>query len=350
MVKKILLCTILFVIATTVLAQQQTYDLVTYTPPKGWTKEEKKNVIIFTKTDIAAKTWCQIGVYKSTVSKGSIEEDIKSEWNDLVVNYYKVTDSLQATETQEAEGWKIKAASGKFTFDNQPAAVMLTTFSGYNYCVSIIATTNSESYISAIEKFIETIDLKITDIVPEANTQVPATNMQESNNPANADIAGTWIKAGSVTPEYGSPASLGAGGSTKDEYIFNANGTYVFYSKVFGYSVKNLILVKESGNYSVNGNTLTIKPKTSIVESWSKKDGTDKWGNLVESVKRNLENVTYTFTKHYFSGIQQWNLILQTARPTNRDGSYGENPAFSNAYFFAPPSINNTPIDLPPGY
>lgn len=348
--KKILPCTMLFFIMTTVIAQQQTYDLISYTPPEGWTKEEKNNVIIFSKVDDLNKTWCQIGVYKSTASKGSIEEDIKSEWNELVVNYFKVTDTLQATETEEAEGWKIKAATGKFTFNNQPAAAILTTFSGYNYCVSIIATTNSESYISSIEKFISTIVLKKPEIVPDTITQVPADNMQDANNPANAEIAGTWIKAGSVTPAYGSPASWGAGGSTKDQYIFHANGTYVFYSKAFGYAVKNLILVKESGFYSVKGNTLTITPKTSIVESWSKKDGTDKWGNLVESVKRNLENVTYTFTKHYFSGIQQWNLILQTARPTNRDGSYGENPAFSNAYFFAPPANNNTPIDLPPGY
>src|SRR5947208_2869500 len=113
-------------------AQKQTYDLVSYTPPAGWKKEEKQNVIVYTKVDNKNKTWCQIGVYKSTVSKGSIENDLRSEWNETAVKQFSITDSMQATETQEAEGWKIKTGSGKFTFNNQPAAVLLTTFSGYD--------------------------------------------------------------------------------------------------------------------------------------------------------------------------------------------------------------------------
>jgi hypothetical protein len=281
-------------------------------------------------------------VYRSTTSKGSIEDDLQSEWNELAVKQYSITDSMQATETQEAEGWKIKAASGKFTFNNQPAAVLLTTFSGYDRCVSIVATTNSQTYLEAIETFNGTIELK----KPEAgrNTHTPL-----FNDPADSAITGTWIKSGSVNPVYADAVSWGAGGYTKNQYTFNANGTYTFYSKSFGYSVTNIILAKESGSFTIYGNKITLTPKTSVVEGWSKKDNTDKWGQLVSSQKRNLETTVYTFTKHYFSGIQIWNLVLQANSPTSRDGSFSTNTTFTNAYYYAPPSNNNLAIDLPPG-
>jgi hypothetical protein len=340
MEKTILLIATLILVSN-VFAQQQTFDLITYTPPKGWSKEEKKNVIVYTKADNKKKTWCQIGVYRSTTSKGNIDADLQSEWDELAVKQYKITDSMQASEAQEANGWKIKAASGKFVFNNQDAAVLITTFSGYERCVSVLAITNSQTYIKAIENFSGSLNVKKPD---PANTTV-----QTNNDPANAAIAGTWIKSSSVNPAYGDPASWGMGGYSKDQYVFYTNGTYAFYSKSFGYSVNNLILAKESGTYSINGNKITITPKTSVVESWSKKDNADKWGKLISSQKRNLETATYTFTKHYFSGIQQWNLILQSAKETQRDGNFGDNPNFPKGYFYAPPANNNTAIDLPPG-
>jgi hypothetical protein len=340
--KKTILFCFLCVSLWTAFAQKQTFDLITYTPPKEWKKEEKKNVIVYTKVDNKTKKWCQIGVYKSTASKGTIEDDLHSEWNEMAVKQFKITDTMQETETQEAEGWKIKSASGKFNFNDKPAAILLTTFSGYDRCVSIMATTNSQSYLETIEIFVGGIDLK----KPEADSN---TSQPVSNDHNNAAITGTWIKSGSVSPVYGNPASWGAGGYTKNQYVFNANGTYAFYSKSFGYSVANLIFAKESGTYSVNGNKITVAPKTSVIESWSKKDNTDKWGRLVSSQKINLETTTYTFTKHYFSGIQIWNLVLQSDRPTNRDGSFSTFTLFTNAYYYAPVSLNNTAIDLPTG-
>ena len=179
LIKAIFLLCVLCATVCTLFSQEQTFDLITYTPPKGWTKDEKKNVIVYSTVDNKTKTWCQIGIFRSTASKGTIDADLESEWNELAAKQYNITDSMQATETQEAEGWKIKAGSGKFTFSNQPAAALLTTFSGYNRCVSIMAITNSQGYLETVENFIGTIDLK----KPEVNTT--ATNNQVSQQPVN---------------------------------------------------------------------------------------------------------------------------------------------------------------------
>src|SRR5690349_14654868 len=111
--KKIFFLCFLISSATLVFAQKQTFDLVSFTAPEGWTKEEKPNVVVYTIIDKKNNTWCQIGVYKSTASKGNIEDDLQSEWNEMAVKPYGITDTMQATETQEADGWKIKTASGK---------------------------------------------------------------------------------------------------------------------------------------------------------------------------------------------------------------------------------------------
>ena len=96
--KKVFLFIATYLLVLTMVGQQQTFDLVTYTPPKGWKKEEKENVITYTKIDKAIKAWCVIGVVKSTVSKGNIDADLESEWNELAVKQYNA-ESMEATET-----------------------------------------------------------------------------------------------------------------------------------------------------------------------------------------------------------------------------------------------------------
>lgn len=179
--KKIILFCLFSFIAAISFAQKETFDLISYTPLKGWTKEEKQNVVVYTKVDNKNKTWCQIGVYKSTESKGNIEDDLQSEWNEMAVKQFSITDSMQATETQEADGWKIKSGSGKFTFNNQPAAVLLTTFSGYDRCTSIIATTNSQAYLEAIQNFVGTIDLKKPETITNTNIQTVQQNSSSNS-------------------------------------------------------------------------------------------------------------------------------------------------------------------------
>jgi hypothetical protein len=169
-----------------VLAQTQTFDLVQYKAPASWTKTEKENVLIYSVVNNENRTWCQIGVVKSTASKGSIEADLESEWIELAVKQYNA-DSMQASETQEADGWKIKAASGKFMHNNEPSAVLLTTFSGYNRCVSILATTNSQAYLEAITNFVGNIDIKKPESIAASNN-----NIQQTNNTSQAGQTGNF--------------------------------------------------------------------------------------------------------------------------------------------------------------
>ncbi|NCI47435.1 hypothetical protein [Sediminibacterium soli] len=168
--KKIIFCC--FCLSTiTSIAQKQTYDLVIYTPPAGWKKEEKSNLTAYSMTDNEKNSWCQIFIVKSTVSKGSIGADFESEWQELAVKNYHPSEMSQSDKAEEADGWKIKSGVGKFVFNKSDANIILTTFSGYGRCVSIVAITNSGDYSSATKKFWESIDL----VKPSATTPVTPT-------------------------------------------------------------------------------------------------------------------------------------------------------------------------------
>lgn len=159
---KILLFISFGFISLNLLAQKHTFDVLSFTPPKGWSKETKEGIISYTKANNTKKTWCRINIFKSTASKGNIQTDFASEWTELIEKTCKATDSAQAGDITELKGWKVKTGIGKFTFNNAGAISILTTFSGFGKCASVVALTNSETYLPEIEKMLASADLKKT--------------------------------------------------------------------------------------------------------------------------------------------------------------------------------------------
>ncbi len=329
MKKIILLCS--FCVAATILlcpvevsAQKETFDITSYTPPNKWKKEVTENTISY--INVNKNNWCRIGIIKSTASKGSIEQDFESEWKELIIKNYNPSETPQLTEVQEADGWKIRAGTAKFTFNNADAIAMLTTMSGFDRCVSIIAVTNSQDYTKDIETLLSSVEL--------INTGTGLQQTPVSNDDKNS-IIGTWGKSnmvGHVNNRFGNYSY------NKQQYTFSANGSYGFAAKTYDEKSSETFLIKERGNFVISGNTITITPKTSVVETWSKKNGADKWGKLLSSQKRTLEKVTYQFS------IADNNLLLQTPKQTARDGNFNT----ATIYTYGPPGTF-TAIILPEG-
>lgn len=167
-------------------AQKQTFDLFTYTPPQGWKKEIKEGVVSYTYVDKNDRSWCQTGLYKSTISKGNIDADFNSEWETLITKQYQTYEPPSGTDTSEAEGWNIKSGAGKFIFNNKETMVLLTTFSGYGVCLSVVATMPNQRYLVDIENLIGSLELK----TPDLNEQNSTTQLNLNNSlPANNDFA-----------------------------------------------------------------------------------------------------------------------------------------------------------------
>ncbi|HEX7295608.1 MAG TPA: lipocalin family protein [Pyrinomonadaceae bacterium] len=338
--KQLLLLTVCFLSFVVGSAAQisDTFDIATFQPPAEWKKQTKEGVVIFSTLNEQKGTYAMITLYGSGESSGNAKDDFDSEWQQFVVGQLGIKGRPEIEPVQNIQGWAV--ISGGTTFQNEQgtSAIILRTYSGYGKTFSATAIFNSQDNLPAIEAFAASIKLRKPETRPQA---APA------NNESAVSIVGTWGKSAGAHMSYGDPVAAGMAGYSKDQYTFNADGTYTFVSKTFRMSFDKLLLVRENGSYQINGDTITISPKRSVIQAWSKRDGGDSWGRLLTTQNRALEAVTYRFTKHYFSGIQVWNLVLQADRPTQRDGPFSNNTSFTNAWYYAPISPNNPVIELP---
>jgi hypothetical protein len=328
---KYLICLFFIYSVTHLVAQKtETFDIATYTVPAGWTQTNNTNSVVgYTITDNQKGTYCQIGVYASTTSKGNLQADFESEWQELIVKIYKPSTKPELIPMASENGWDAQAGVAPFEFNGARSAAMLVTMSGNGRCMSIVIVTNTEDYKAEIEKFVDAVNLK--PIVPASQT----------NSDGGAAILGTWSMTSSSQSSY--RINNGVMNYIKRQYTLNNDGTYTFISKTFDPFMTQLLLGKESGTFQINGNSVTMSPQKSVLEAWSKKDNTDKWGNFLNTQNIPLEKATYQFKKEYMSGIQEWNLLFQTASPTKRDGPFSS----GNSYYYSPISISHPIIELP---
>lgn len=315
-----------------------TFDIATFQPPAGWQRQEKEGVVIFNTSNQQKGTYALITLYRSDVSSGDAKRDFDSDWQQFIVGQFGINGNPQLEPTRSAGGWEIVAGGTQFEKDLGPSVVILNTFSGSGTKFSFAALFNNQEYVPVIEAFISSVNLK--------KTKTLSPPIQTDSN-SNTSIVGTWGKSAGAHMTYGDPVAAGMAGYTKDQYTFNANGTYSFVSKTFRMSYNKILLIIENGTYKVAADTITITPHKSVIQAWSKLNNVDKWGALLSTQNRTLETVTYRVTKHYFSGLQLWNLVLQADRPTERDGPFSNNTTFSNAWYYAPLSANNPVIQLP---
>lgn len=159
--KKIFLLGFLLFSATTTFAQKESFDVATYTIPTGWTKNNvNKGVVSYSITNNQKGTYCQIGVYASTTSKGSLQADFESEWQDLVAKTYKPTQKPELVPATSENGWGAQGGAAPFEFSGAQSIAMLVTMSGHGRCLSIVILTNTEDYQGEIENFLDSVELQ----------------------------------------------------------------------------------------------------------------------------------------------------------------------------------------------
>jgi starvation-inducible outer membrane lipoprotein len=310
------------------------FDIATFQPPSGWKKQVKEGAVIFNTSDPKTGTYAMIVLYGSAESTGSAKSDFNSEWQRFIAQQLGVTDPPQMEPVKGLDGWQVVTGGTAFKDGQATSAVILQSFSGFGTVFSMSAVFNSREYMPAIDTFSSSVKLS-----------KPAAGPQPSvASDSSASVIGTWGISAS------DQSSFAVNNAVSDyivrQYTLNGDGTYIFLSKTFSPFSDKLLLGKENGTYQISGNNITISPKKSVLEAWSKKDGTDRWGRLLSSQNRALETVTYQFTKHYFSGIKVWSLVFQASRVTQRDGPYSGGNAFTNAWIYSPP-CSQCFIELP---
>ena len=333
----------LFVLTTASFGQKsETFDIATFRVPPGWTKQATQSAVQIS-TEDEQNAYCLITLFKAIPAVGGPVENFKAAWDTIVKEAVTVNADAQMMPSDNKEEWKALGGFSPFEKEGQKGVAVLLNISGHGKMVNVLVLTNTQKFEPNITAFLESISLK----APET---APAQTAPAASGDASA-IVGSWGMSSSDQSAYA--MSNGISGYIKRQYDFNPNGTYVFMIKTFTYTSSELLFTKETGTYKLNGNSLTITPQKGYIQGWTKGtvvggDGrvstTDKWGKLVKTQPTKLEAVTYQISKEYFSGIDEWQLVMRTSAPTQREGPFVSSSAFPNSYFY---KTQKYPIEPP---
>lgn len=158
----------LFLLPLMARAQQQTFDLATFTPPKNWKREAVDFAASYLITNNKTGGWCRVAIYKSIGSSGDPQTDFSSEWDNLVAKDNKGTTKPTPDITEE-DGWTATSGVSTFQWQQKDAYVLLNTISGYGKVLSITVTMNSQEFMKEVEAFLNSVDLVKPETQPIIN-------------------------------------------------------------------------------------------------------------------------------------------------------------------------------------
>jgi hypothetical protein len=176
-------------------AQKSTFDIVDFTAPVGWVKQEAKDVMIFVKENKQTGGYCVISLFKSDVTNG-IDSDFEKAWQNIPVKAYKGPEKPLSKEKADAEdGWSAMSGSARLKIENTDAICLLSVLTNDKRTFSVFAVMNDDSYFTELEKFLEGIDINKEELAKLNN------NKETKSDPLKIKESVSTPKAGMQTYE-----------------------------------------------------------------------------------------------------------------------------------------------------
>jgi len=166
----------LLILSISLFAQKETFDLASYSVPKGWKKEKTESTISFGKEDVKKGSYCLLILYKSVSGTGNSKNDFDAAWESIVIGMLPVTAAPEMQSSSEEDGWEGQTGYAPFEKDETKGIALLVTMSGYEKMMNLLILTNTQDYQSDIEKFLASVKLK----KPVA-TKAPANSNDKTN-------------------------------------------------------------------------------------------------------------------------------------------------------------------------
>jgi hypothetical protein len=169
MIMKNIFSFLLFLFPATILfAQKETFDITTYTAPKGWVKKKSDNAVQFSKEDASAGSYCMITLFKAIPGTEIAKENFDAAWEKVVKGMVSVTAAPIMKAGSKEDGWEAKSGYSSFDMGGTKGVALLVTSSGYEKMVNIVILTNSDAYESSMNDFLASVSFEKPFIDPVA--------------------------------------------------------------------------------------------------------------------------------------------------------------------------------------
>ncbi len=323
---------------------QTTYDVFTYTAPKGYKQETKTGFTSYTKLDNKTGTYCIISLYKQSPSSGDLVQDFDKDWKELVATPLSVTAAPQKDKGDEITGWQTYSGAANFEYGGGTSMALLTTAKKDDANIAILIVSNSNEMITKdADAFYATLKLGKPSQTTVANTNNNTqNNIGNSSNAKPTSIIGEWLYDDaliSILYDYSGHANNDTYNNdvkmtVKNKFTIKADGTYedyTFYNK--GTFKKKEITAK--GKYKLSGNTITFTPNQ---HQYIKNDVVQPKDDA-----RNLKVTVATYNFVFDEKANAWGIKLVAA---NAD-SYFPDEVYLQASAFKKTSGTNLPNNSP---
>jgi hypothetical protein len=328
---------------------QTTYDVFTYTEPKGYKKEVKTGFTSYTKTDSKTGTYCIISLYTQSLSTGDLTQDFDNDWASLVATPLSVTAAPQKDNGDEISGWKTYSGGANFEFSGSTSMALLTTAKKDNANVAILIVTNSQSFLTTdVDAFFAKLKLeKPLQSVAPSNT-IPADNSSSkdasgSNTAKPSSIIGEWLYDDaliSILYDYSGHANGDTYNndvkmSIKNKLTIKTDGTYEDYT-FFNKGTFKKKEITARGKYKLNGNTITFTP---TYHQYIKNDAVQPKDDT-----RNLKVTSATYSFVFDDKANAWGVKLNAADANSYfpDEVYLQASAYKKTASATQPAANTT--------
>lgn len=325
-----------------ILAQKQTFNVISFNAPKGWQQLQNEGGVQLSVSDKKTGGYAIVIITKATASGAMANENFKTDWTRLVKSTVQVTAEPTMQEPSTENGWEIVSGNADYTDGANKGVATLLTATGDGKMVSVVLMTNTQQYQTDLLAFLNSLELAPV-------TTNSGSNKTTVNNANNSLVVGLWTDYILETTGYsinGMPQYTA--GYLRKEYNFYPDGTYIFRNKQWLTKTANILFIYETGTYSVNGNQLTITPKNGKGGFWGKTSSTKEWGKFIKSSDYTLEKTSYTFEITHDPNYGD-KIILKPGKPTARDGGKFNAPGDPYEFYYSKRELESS-IDNPPGF
>jgi hypothetical protein len=186
---KQLLLPMLLVACSVAFSQQQTFDIINFTPPKDWQKKtaEGGGGLQFSTEDAAKGTYCIFTLFKAIPATANAKNNFDAAWTDLVKGMVTVSADPKMTEPATEEGWEAQSGYAPFESEGTKGVVVLVTSTGFGKMINIIILTNTDVYEKEMTAFLESVSFQKENMAPEKTSDPVNTTV----TPVTGDFAFT---------------------------------------------------------------------------------------------------------------------------------------------------------------
>lgn len=259
--------------------------------PQGWQQEHSSAGLSMYRRS-SGNAFGLIAAYDSKPSGGDPQADYEAAWKELVSSAFGAGPPPVPESKLDYDGWQVRVGEGAVKRDGRETNIMLAVFSGFGRRASILCLFSDDSFVSELEKMIESVH-------------------------PYGSLRGSWATGSQSSPQYvgGKLVEIGDGGYASRCYTFDQDGTYDFLAEI-KLDSDHYVLSSERGTYSASGSSLTLHGQGGTRSE--RKDGQVISSRALPAWKR-----TYTFKlvdiPEAYHGPD---LVLEGVEENELDGAY----------------------------